>query len=107
MTVAAAYCIVTLGGCAPRASGDDAGSSGPAKTRSATVSKAAIAMPGRALLQRQPEPDCAFKGPLSNPVTAEETRMKLDYEQQCYRQSESIVRTRLHQLQDFIKERRP
>jgi hypothetical protein len=30
--------------------------------------------------------------------------MKLDYEQQCYRHSEMIVRTRLDQLQKFIEE---
>src|SRR5215475_11470174 len=34
----------------------------------------------QSLLEPQPPPDCAFKGPLSNPPTAEETRMKLDYE---------------------------
>src|SRR5882724_9203433 len=85
MTVTAAYCILALGGCAPRASvDDDARSSGTGKTRSSqfkTVSKAAITLPDRSLLQRQSEPDCAFRGPLSNPITAEETRMKLDYEQ--------------------------
>jgi hypothetical protein len=48
--------------------------------------------------------DCAFKGPLSNPPTAEETRMKLDYEQQSYRHSEMIVRTRLEQLQKSVEE---
>jgi hypothetical protein len=30
--------------------------------------------------------------------------MKLDYEQQCYRQSEMIVRTRLEQLQKSVEE---
>src|SRR5215471_413336 len=58
----------------------------------------------QSLLKPQPAPDCAFKGPLSNPPTAEETRMKLDYEQQCYRQSEMIVRTRLEQLQKSVEE---
>src|SRR5258708_235216 len=102
MTVTAAYCIVTLGGCAPSSSVVDDGSSSDHGTiRSSqfkTVSKVAITLPDRSLLQRQPEPDCAFRGPLSKPITAEETRMKLDYEQQCYRQAESIVRTRLQQL---------
>ena len=30
--------------------------------------------------------------------------MKLDYEQQCYRQAEEIVRARLRELQDSIGE---
>src|SRR5262249_7104476 len=108
MTVAAA--ILALGGCAPPSSvDDDARSSGTTiSSQFKAVSKAAITLPHRSLalppsslLQRQPQPDCTFRGPLSNPITAEETRMKLDYEAQCYRQAESIVRTRLQQLQDY------
>jgi hypothetical protein len=56
------------------------------------------------LLERQAAPDCAFRGPLSNPATPDETRMKLDYEAQCYRQAEFIVRERLLQLQDSVDE---
>ena len=52
----------------------------------------------------QSEPDCKFKDALSNPITAEQMRMKLDYEQQCYRQAEEIVRARLRELQDSIGE---
>ena len=33
-----------------------------------------------------------------------ELRQKLDYEQQCYRQSESNVRVRLHSLQDSVED---
>jgi hypothetical protein len=36
-------------------------------------------------------------------MTVEETRMKLDYEQQCYRHSEMIVRARLEQLQKAVE----
>jgi hypothetical protein len=61
-----------------------------------------IPLPDWSLLEPQPEPDCKFKDALSNPITAEQMRMKLDYEQQCYRQAEEIVRTRLRQLQDSI-----
>ena len=61
-----------------------------------------IPLPDRSLLEPQPEPDCKFKDTLSNPITAEQMHMKLDYEQQCYRQAEEIVRTRLQQLQDSI-----
>jgi hypothetical protein len=42
--------------------------------------KSPIPLPDRSLLEPQPNPDCMFKGSLSNPVTAEEMRMKLDYE---------------------------
>ena len=56
----------------------------------------------RSLLEPPVDPDCAFKGPVSNPITPQETRMTLDYEQQCYRQAEVIVRTRLQQLQKAL-----
>ena len=69
-----------------------------------TPSEGLIPRPAQSLLEPQSPPDCAFKGPLSNPPTVEETRMKLDYEQQCYRQSEMIVRTRLQQLQNSVEE---
>jgi hypothetical protein len=68
------------------------------------ATRARIPLPDRTLLQRQPEPDCAFRGTISTPMTVEELRQKLDYEQQCYRQSESNVRLRLHDLQDAVEE---
>jgi hypothetical protein len=67
------------------------------------VQKMTKSLPDPALLQRQSEPACGFRGPLSHPITAEETRQKLDYEQQCYRASETIVRGRLGQLQDYVQ----
>ncbi len=69
-----------------------------------SISTAAIPLPAPARLRRQPEPDYAFRGPVSYPITAEETRQKLDYRQQCYRQAETIVRARLEQLQDSVQE---
>ena len=68
------------------------------------TARARIPLPDRTLLQRQPEPDCTFRGTISSPMTVEELRQKLDYEQQCYRQSESNVRGRLHNLQDAVGE---
>ena len=68
-----------------------------------TASKGRIPRPDQSLLKPQPPPDCSFKGPLSNPMTTEETRVKLDYEQQCYRHSEMIVRARLEQLQKAVE----
>ena len=51
---------------------------------------------------------------MSNPATGEETRAKLDYEAQCYRQAEAIIRARLLQLLSsvdktikFVKRREP
>jgi hypothetical protein len=68
----------------------------------ARTSSSPISLPDRSLLEPTPSPDCTFKGPLSNPVTAEDMRMKLDYEGQCYRQAESIARDRLQQLQNSV-----
>jgi hypothetical protein len=62
-----------------------------------------IPLPDQSLLEPPAEPDCKFKDAVSNPITAEQMRMKLDYEQQCYRQAEEIVRARLHQLQDSVR----
>ena len=61
-----------------------------------------IPVPDQSLLEAPVAPDCGFKDSLSNP-TAEQMRMKLDYEQQCYRQAEEIVRARLQQLQDSVR----
>ena len=55
-------------------------------------------LPDAALLAPQPEPDCAFKDPNAT------ERQQLDYERQCYRHAEMIVRNRLQMLQHAIKE---
>ena len=105
--LAAALCVVALGGCAPIATVQQgAKSSAPhaAPRPVRTAQREPIPLPDQALLAPQPAPDCAFRGPVSNPSTAEETRMKLDYEQQCYRQAESLARGRLQQLQDSVQE---
>ena len=120
----AACCIVGLGGCMPGVivEGSTMYRTAHTPVRARTVSKARtvsqsrtanlmvhtgtlkppIPLPDRSLLEPQPSLDCTFKGPLSNPVTVEEMRMKLDYEQQCYRQAESITRDRLQQLQNSL-----
>jgi len=103
---AVALCAVALGACATY----------PATQSSAkfvrharlvtrtSLPRAQIPLPDRTLLQRQAEPDCTFRGTVSSPMTAEEIQQKLDYEQQCYRQSEMNVRGRLHALQDAVEE---
>jgi hypothetical protein len=58
-----------------------------------------ISLPEPELLERQAAPDCQFKSGTSGDL-ALSTIMKLDYELQCYRQSESILRSRMERLQD-------
>jgi hypothetical protein len=110
---AVALSAVVLGGCATRsATQSQAKLQAKAQTKyvrpkPATrmlTARARIPLPDRTLLQRQAEPDCIFRGTISSPMTVEELRQKLDYEQQCYRQSESNVRVRLHSLQDAVED---
>jgi hypothetical protein len=104
VVLATLCCGLVLGGCAPRIFAADI-PTGSVKARHHVRAPQRPQTPpvNPALLEPQPAPDCSFKGPLSTPPTAEEVRMKLDYEAQCYRQAESIVRTRLDDLQDAVK----
>jgi hypothetical protein len=56
----------------------------------------------RELLNPPAAPDCEFK--TSDDPKADE-RQKLDYERQCYRHAEMIVRSRLHLLQASVADR--
>ena len=55
------------------------------------------------LLERPVAPDCEFKlsGQADSDVNLQ--LIKLDYESQCYRQSESILRARMERLQNDLK----
>jgi hypothetical protein len=56
-----------------------------------------------ALLTPQPAPDCEFDGPDPKTVDPDQwARLKLDYERQCYRKAEKIVRQRLVLLQQAL-----
>ena len=116
----AAVCATALAGCASHAPESALTASATAKpvylkSPSAGTARAGIArvsqqkpnpsipLPGDALLERQPAPDCEFRATPSGNVN-EDTRMKLDYQQQCYRHAEGIVRTRLDTLQDSVGE---
>jgi hypothetical protein len=57
-----------------------------------------IPLPEAPLLSPQPEPSCEVETTGTN---ADE-RQKLDYERQCYRHAEMIVRNRLQLLQDSV-----
>lgn len=54
-----------------------------------------IPLPAAALLVRQSEPSC-------EPSDVADERQKLDYERQCYRHAEMIVRARLELLQESV-----
>jgi len=95
-----AFCAVTLAGCdytrrvsaVPRAEK-------PNVTTKLASSPRIIPVPGRELLNPQTEPDCEFK---TDDPKADE-RQKLDYERQCYRHAEMIVRSRLQLLQGSVE----
>jgi hypothetical protein len=69
------------------------------KPRVERASRTSVALPDRALLISSVEPDCEFK---TNDPNADE-RQKLDYERQCYRHAEIIVRDRLGRLQGSVR----
>jgi hypothetical protein len=73
-----------------------------------------IPIPDTALLKAQPAPTCEYRAgePVAapqnpkpgDPAAAEAAlRTKLDYERQCYRHAEMIVRQRLHALQASVQ----
>ena len=63
-----------------------------------------IPLPAEALLKRQPPPECELKTQPAGTNPADVKLMTLDYERQCYKQVEGIVRTRLDTLQDAVGE---
>jgi hypothetical protein len=69
----------------------------------ATLPGARISMPEAELLERPAAPDCEFKSDTPADSDAALRAMKLDYEQQCYRQSEFILRARMERLQDAVR----
>ena len=93
-----ASCAVMLAGCdygARRALGVHSFDIGGAKT---SGSRSQIPVPGLALLAPQSEPNCEF--PTTDSQSDE--RQRLDYERQCYRHAEMIVRARLRLLQRSV-----
>ena len=96
----ALLCAVALAGCGP----GPAQFAAPVVIRTAAPSKPAvrepIPLPDPALLVPPSEPPCEFTG--SDP--ADDARPRLDYERQCYRHAEIIVRDRLRALQVALEE---
>jgi hypothetical protein len=60
-------------------------------------------LPEAELLEHPTAPDCELKSApeIDNPAALR--AVKLDYEQQCYRQSEFILRARMERLQDAVR----
>jgi hypothetical protein len=91
-----AACALALLGCTPR---DEP------LMRSATAGEPRMVRPApsippsvRALLEPLPAPTCALP---ANETNVDE-RQKLDYERQCFRQAEIIVRDKLSRLQSAV-----
>jgi hypothetical protein len=66
------------------------------------ASQLGISLPEPELLEHQAAPDCEFKSAAQADSEIGRRAMKLDYEQQCYRQSEAILRARMERLQDAV-----
>jgi hypothetical protein len=62
-----------------------------------------VPLPEAELLEPPTTPDCEFKSATEIDDAAVLRAMKLDYEQQCYRQSEFILRARMERLQDAVR----
>jgi hypothetical protein len=61
-----------------------------------------VPLPDPELLNRLTAPDCEFKSAAQGADEVALRIMKLDYERQCYRQSEFILRARMERLQDAV-----
>lgn len=66
------------------------------------AARPAIPLPDAALLKRQPPPDCQLNTEPAGTTPTEVKLATLDYERQCYRQVEGVVRARLDALQDAV-----
>ena len=93
------WCALDLGDCDEEPVARPAAATRTAKAGSA--GKAPALLPDRALLAPQSPPNCEFKG---TGAGEEALRAKLDYERQCYRHAELIVRNRLRLLQDAVED---
>ena len=72
----------------------------PRRYSEQSSAKPIIRKPDAALLAPQPAPDCEFNRPGVSAVDPNEwTRLKIEYERQCYQDAEKAARERLSQLQ--------
>jgi len=107
LTVSAISCAMAVAGCARNPAQPEVRAEPIVKAEPMHAAAPArgypelrIRRPARALLVSQPAPDCEFRGADRNTVDPEEwSRLKLDYERQCYQRAEKVARDRLRQLQ--------
>ncbi len=101
LTLVVISCAMAVAGCArDPAQREVKADPVPAATPARGYPEVRIHRPARALLVSQPAPDCEFRGADRNTVDPDEfTRLKLDYERQCYQRAEKVARERLRQLQ--------
>jgi hypothetical protein len=107
LTVSAISCAMAVAGCARNPAQPEVRAEPIVKAEPMHAAAPArgypelrIRRPARALLVSQPAPDCEFRGADRNTVDPVEwSRLKLDYERQCYQRAEKIARDRLRQLQ--------
>jgi hypothetical protein len=99
LMLCAASVALTLAGCASNPMQHESSASSASPARSPTRPR--VRRADLALLAVQPAPDCEFVGgPEPNAVDPDLwQRLKLDYEQNCYKQAEALVRKRLRLLQ--------
>jgi hypothetical protein len=105
LTVCAILCALTLAGCASNSAQREPGTE-PVRAAADPhrYSELRIRRPDRALLAPQPAPDCGLReSENSKSVDPDQlARLKLDYELQCYKRAEQLVRDRLRLLQKRI-----
>lgn len=97
LTISSIACATVLAGCASR--------SAPQQSQEEPIEAPRIIhRPDRALLKPQPAPDCEFRGANAKTMDPDVfSRLKLDYERQCYQRAEKIARERLRVLQASSK----
>jgi len=87
---AVALCTLALAGCA--------------STHTQPLSTAEVRLPEPALLRPPTAPNCEAKAQPGPSDPAADPAARLDYERQCYRHAELIVRDRLEWLQAAVGE---
>jgi PBP1b-binding outer membrane lipoprotein LpoB len=101
---AALFVAAFLASCAQNSGPRGEAAKAPAANAgTSTPRAAAIPLPPQALVTAQPAPNCELESALGDVSAADAVRAKLDYQQQCYRQAEGLVRARLHALQSAVE----
>jgi hypothetical protein len=103
--LAAISCAIAVSACAPNSPQLESRPE-PIQTAAAVPahSEPRICQPDRVLLAPLPVPDCSFKRSELKTVDPDGwARLKVEYERQCYRNAEKVVRERLRLLQAAVR----